>query len=193
MKYTIKYLIVVFFILIGNTVVAQNNSDFTEEHLAAAERVVYSIGIPESLIIPTEREIQLIQKSDPAKAQALSAASKPFLEKQYIGSSLKVFVASELDAETCRKIADFWEGPVGRKFVGKQVELLSSGNTSPLQFSPDEEEAMSSFEKTKAFQDFTAAMPKILLKANELAKEIKEKMSQRIRVEHLKDTPQNPK
>ena len=193
MKYTIKYLLVIFFILIGNTAVAQHTRNFTEEHLAAAEHLVYAIGIPESLIIPTERAIQLIQKSDPAKAHALSAASKPFLGKQLIGSSLKGFVASQLDAETCRKIADFWEGPVGRKFVAKQVELLSSGNRSPLKFSHDEEEAMKSFEKTKAFQDFTAAMPKILMKAQELAKEIKEKMSQRISVEHSKNKLQNPK
>jgi hypothetical protein len=166
---------------------AQGGDSFSAEHLAAAERMVYALGIPESLSIPTRRVIQQVREKDPVRAKVMSSAFEPYLDKKYVADGLKEFIAGQLDNESCRQIAEFWEGPVGRRFVSTQVELLMTGKAPKLVFTPDEETMMKRFEKTGAFHAFNRAMPAIQARIAEFAKDLQARMGTRFKEELRKN------
>ena len=163
--------------------IAENRAEFSSAHLAEAERLVYALGVAESMSIPTNRFLQKVRDNEPEKGELMTAVMSPFIEKKYIGLGLREFMASQFDMESCRLLSEHWEGPVGRKFVGTQIQLLSTGKAPEITFTPTEEAIGKSFEKTAAFQDFMRAQPAIQQKIGAFAKEIKEKMAQRMRDE----------
>jgi hypothetical protein len=158
---------------------AQDKTQFSAAHLAEAERLVYALGMVESLTIPTRRAIQQIRQSDPARADLMAAGMGPFLEKKYIGLGLRELMASQFDPETCRQLSEHWEGPVGRRFVNTQVQLLSTGKAPELKFTPEEEAMAKRFEKTAAFQAFARAQPAIQQGLAAYVKDTKEKMARK--------------
>ena len=162
---------------------AQNKTEFSAAHLAQAERLVYAMGMVESLSIPSKRLIQQIRQGDPARADLMASAMGPFLEKKYIGQGLRELMAGQFDIETCRQLAEHWEGPVGRKFVKAQVQLLTTGKAPQLKFTPAEEAAAKRFEKTAAFQAFVRAQPAIQKGLAAYAQDTKEKMTQKMEEE----------
>lgn len=134
---------------------------YSAAHLAAAERVVYAMALPERFIIPTRQLLQNSLEKDPDNAPLMSATMDPYLQKQYTAQQLKGWFASRFDQTTCRQIAAFWEGPVGRKLVRTQVQMLSTGEAPELVFTPKEKALMKRFDATKAGQAFLVAMPQI--------------------------------
>lgn len=134
---------------------------FSEAHLAAAERVVYAMALPERFIIPTKQLLQNSLEKDPDNAPLMSATMNPYLEKQYTAQQLKTWFANQFDQDTCKQIATFWEGPVGKKLVRTQVQMLTTGEAPQLVFTPKEKALMKRFDGTKAGQAFLVAMPQI--------------------------------
>lgn len=135
--------------------------NFSAAHLAAAERVVYAMALPERFIIPTKQLLQNSLDKDPDNAPLMSATMKPYLEKQYTAGQLKTWFASQFDQDICKQIAAFWEGPVGKKLVRTQVQMLTTGDAQELIFTPKEKALMKRFDDTKAGQAFLVAMPQI--------------------------------
>jgi hypothetical protein len=177
------YAAIVVAVVLPHWAAAQDKKPYTDAHLAQAERLVYAMGIVESLTLPTKRLISQIRQSDPARADAMAAGMGPFMEKKYIGQGLREMVASKLDADTCRQLAEHWEGPIGRKFVNTQVQLLTTGKAPQIKFTPKEEAEMKRFEKTPAFQAFARAQPAIMQGVAAFAKDSKEKMAQKMEEE----------
>jgi hypothetical protein len=140
---------------------ASASKEFSAAHLAAAERVIYAMALPERFIIPTKQLLQNSLEKDPENAPLMSATMDPYLEKQYTAMQLKTWFASVFDRDTCDKIAAFWEGPVGKKLVRTQVQMLTTGEAPQLVFTPKEKALMKRFDATKAGQAFLVAMPQI--------------------------------
>ena len=163
--------------------IAQNKPEFSAAHLAQAERLVYAMGMVESLTLPTKRLISQIRQSDPARADTMAAGMGPFMEKKYIGLGLREVVAAQLDADTCRQLAEHWEGPIGRKFVNTQVQLLTTGKAPQIKFTAAEEAQIKRFEKTAAFQSYARAQAAIMQGVAAFAKDTKEKMAQKMEEE----------
>jgi hypothetical protein len=155
------------------------SAEFSNEHLAEAERLVYALGIAESLSIPATRALQRLREKDPARADLLDSIMKPYLDKKFLGREIRGFIAGEFDIETCRQLAELWEGPVGRKFVNTQVQLLSTGAAPQLEFTADEEAIMKRFEQTPAAQAFARGMPVVMAKIADFAKDTKEKIDRK--------------
>lgn len=130
-------------------------------HLAAAERVVYAMGLPERFIIPTKQLLQRSLEKDPANAGLMSAVMNPYLEKRYTANQLRNFFASRFDTATCLAIAKFWEGPVGKKMVRNQVQTLDTGEPQSLEFTAKEKAIIKRFENTEASRQFVVAIPDI--------------------------------
>jgi hypothetical protein len=135
--------------------------EYSAAHLAAAERVIYAMALPERFIIPTKQLLKNSLEKDPDNAPLMSATMDPYLEKQYTAKQLKTWFASQFDRDTCQQIATFWEGPVGRKLVRTQVQMLTTGEAPQLVFTPKEKALMKRFDATKAGQAFLVAMPQI--------------------------------
>lgn len=140
---------------------AASGKTYAASHLAAAERVVYAMALPERFIIPTRQLLQNSLEKDPENAPLMSSTMAPYLKKQYTAQQLKGYVASQFDQATCQQIAAFWEGPVGKKLVKTQVQMLTTGEAPPLEFTSSEKAAMKRFDATKAGQAFVGAMPQI--------------------------------
>lgn len=140
---------------------AQAGANFAPTHLAAAERIVYAMALPERFIIPTKQLLQNSLDKDPENAPLMSATMDPYLQKQYTANQLKGYFASQFDLPTCRQIAAFWEGPVGKKLVRTQVQMLTTGDAPELAFTAKEKAIMQRFDATKAGQAFLGAMPQI--------------------------------
>ncbi|WP_158592279.1 DUF2059 domain-containing protein [Noviherbaspirillum sedimenti] len=135
--------------------------EYATTHLAAAERVIYAMALPERFILPTRQLLKNSLEKDPENAPLMSATMEPYLEKQYTAKQLKRYFASQFDEATCKQIAAFWEGPVGKKLVKTQVQMLTAGEASQLVFTPKEKALMKRFDATKAGQAFLEAMPQI--------------------------------
>jgi hypothetical protein len=184
---------VVLFVTVSITQVAaaKNMNGFSPAHLKAAERLVYALGMYESLTIPTKRALEQMRAIDPAKAELMTYVVAPFITKEYIGREFREFVAGQFDMETCGGLSEFWEGPVGRKFVTSQVQLLTTGKAAPLTFTPAEESNAKLFEKTKAFLAFSRAMPAIEERLALFTKELNVKMAARMNEELARRTEKN--
>lgn len=137
---------------------ASDEARLAPEHLAQAERLVYAMGTAESIGIPTRRLLNTMRETDPQKAELMAAVMEPFLAKGYVGRGLRGFWASRFDIDTCRQLIAFWEGPVGRRFVSTQVQLLSTGSAPELRFTQEEQDIMRRFEKTPAARAMAQAM-----------------------------------
>lgn len=140
---------------------ASPEKDYAAAHLAAAERVIYAMALPERFILPTRQLLKNSLEKDPENAPLMSATMEPYLEKQYTARQLKRYFASQFDQATCQQIAAFWEGPVGKKLVKTQVQMLTAGDAPPLVFTPKEKALMKRFDATSAGQAFLGAMPQI--------------------------------
>ncbi len=134
---------------------------YTAAHLAAAQRVVYAMALPERFIIPTQQLLKNSMEKDPDNAPLMSATMAPYLKKEYTGEQLKSWFASQFDQATCREIAAFWEGPVGKKMVRTQMQMLNTGEAPELVFNAKEKALMKRFDATKAGQAFLMALPQI--------------------------------
>lgn len=135
--------------------------EYSATHLAAAERLIYAMALPERFIIPTRQLLKNSLEKDPDNAPLMSATMDPYLQKQYTASQLKIWFASQFNPDICRQIATFWEGPVGKKLVRTQVQMLTTGDAPQLVFTPKEKALMKRFDATKAGQAFLVAMPQI--------------------------------
>jgi hypothetical protein len=145
-------------------------------HLAAAERVVYAMGLPERFIIPTTQLLRPSLERDPDNAPLMATTMAPYLKKSYTAGQLKTYIAERFDLNTCRQIATFWEGPVGKKLVRNQVRMLTSGEAPQLVFTDSERELIKQFESTPASQEFVGAIPDIEDKLVEYTKNTQMRM-----------------
>lgn len=170
-------------VLMPQVAAAEKKQVASPAHLAAAERLVYAMGLYESLTIPTRRALEEMRTSDPEKAELMAYVVEPFIQKEYIGQEFRQFVADHFDLKTCRQLTEYWEGPVGRKYVAIQVQLLSTGEAPPLTLTPAEESISKLFEKTQAFAKFSRAMPAMEERLAAFTKEISAKMAHRMKDE----------
>lgn len=159
---------------------ASDSTRYAPEHLAEAERLVYAMGAAESIIIPSMRYLANLRATDPQKAEAMAAAMEPFLVKEYVGQGLRHFFASQFDVETCRQLAEFWEGPVGRRFVDTQLQLLSTGSAPELRLTQEEQELMQQFEGTAAARAMAQAMPAFEQRLAAFANETQQLIARRL-------------
>jgi hypothetical protein len=158
---------------------AQDAPSFSAEHLAAAERVVYAMGLPERFIIPTKELLRRSREADPENGILMSAVFDPYLEKKYTGEQLRGFIAAQFDLDTCRQIAQFWEGPVGKKLVNNQIRMLTKGNAPKLIFTPREKALIKKFESTPSGQAFLQTLPLIEDTLLEYTEETHQKMREK--------------
>jgi hypothetical protein len=156
-----NFLLFIFVYGLAALAFAQAQPQFSAEHLAAAERVVYAMGLPERFIIPTSEMIKVSKTRDPDNADLMNAVFASYLDKHYTGEQLKPYFASLFDPDMCRQIAAFWEGPVGQKLVKTKVQLLSGGEPPALVYNRREKAIIKQFEKTAAGKAMLAAMPSI--------------------------------
>lgn len=140
---------------------AEPSPQFAADHLAAAERVVYAMALPERFIIPASEMIKLSKQRDPVNAGLMGTTFNPYLEKKYTAEKLKPFFASRFDLEACRQIAAFWEGPVGKKLVRIQLRLLTTGKAERPAYNRGEKAILKKFENSDAGQAMLQAMPDI--------------------------------
>ena len=157
--------------------------EYSAAHLAAAERLIYAMALPERFIIPTKQLLKNSLEKDPDNAPLMSATMDPYLEKQYTAGQLKTWFASQFDAEICRQIATFWEGPVGKKLVRTQVQMRTTGEAPELVFTPKEKALMKRFDATKAGQAFLVAMPQIEEVFAEYMKDTQMRMREQFMIE----------
>lgn len=160
-------------------VLAQSVPQFSGEHLAAAERVAYAMGLPERFIIPTQELLQRSREKDPEHAPLMTAVFRPYLEKKYTAEHLRTYFAARFGLNDCRRIAAFWEGPVGKKLVNNQVRMLTSGTAPQLVFSTREKALIKKFETTDAGKAFLLAMPEIEDTLAEFTRETQMKMREK--------------
>lgn len=149
---------------------------FQPEHLAAAERIVYAMGLPERFIIPTSEMIKLSKTRDPVNAGLMGTVFQPYLEKKYTAEKLRTYFASRFDPETCLQIATFWEGPVGKKLVKTQVRLLTTGKADRPVYNRTEKAILKKFEASAAGQSMLEAMPDIEEVLSEYTRDTQTKM-----------------
>ena len=140
---------------------AEPPSQLAADHLAAAERVVHAMAMPERFIVTTSEMIKLSKQRDPVNAGLMSTIFNPYLEKKYTAEKLKPFFASRFDLDTCRQIAAFWEGPVGKKLVKIQLRLLTTGKPERPVYTRSEKAILKKFEESDAGQAMLQAMPDI--------------------------------
>lgn len=171
---------------------AQATGDFTPAHLAAAERIVNAMALPERFIIPTRQLLQNSLEKDPENAPLMSATMDPYLQKGYTVNQLKGYFASQFDLPTSRRIATFWEGPVGKKLARTQVQMLATGEAPELVFTAKEKAIMKRFDATKAGQAFLLAMPNIEETFAEYTKNTQMKMREQFMNELAKKLRQEP-
>lgn len=145
----------------GALACAQSEPQFSAEHLAAAERVAYAMGLPERFIIPTQELLQRSREKDPDNAPLMMTVFRPYLEKKYTAEQLRGYFAARFNLAYCQRIAEFWEGPVGKKLVSNQIHMLSSGEAPKLVFTAREKTLIKKFEATEAGRAFLLAMPDI--------------------------------
>jgi len=161
----IRLFSLLFLLVAGQAWAQAQDSGVTREyataHLAAAERLIYAMALPERFILPTRQLLQNSLEKDPENAPLMSATMAPYLEKQYTVKQLKSWFASQFDQATCHQIAAFWEGPVGKKLVQTQVRMLTTGEAPQLRFNAKEKALMKRFDATSAGQAFLVAMPQI--------------------------------
>lgn len=169
-----------FFFLLAHcaaaSALAETLPEFSADHLAAAERVVYAMALPERFIIPTSEMIKLSKQRDPVNAGLMGATFDPYLEKKYTAEKLKPFFASRFDLDACRQIAAFWEGPVGKKLVKIQVRLLTTGKADRPVYNRNEKAILKKFEESPAGQAMLQAMPDIEDVFTEYTKDTQMKM-----------------
>ena len=170
-------------VLMPQVVAAEKKEGFSPAHLAAAERLVYAMGMYESLTIPTKKALEQMRTADPARAELMTRVVEPFIKKEYIGQEFREFMAGHFDLDTCGQLTGYWEGPVGRRYVATQVQLLTTGKAPPLTFTPAEESIGKLFEKTQAFATFSRALPAMEEKLTAFSKEIRTKMADRMKEE----------
>ena len=171
---------------------AGSEKAFSAAHLAAAERVIYAMALPERFIIPTRQLLQNSQDKDPENAPLMSSTMEPYLEKKYTVQQLKNYFASQFDQSTCQQIAAFWEGPVGKKLVKTQVQMLATGEAPQLVFTPKEKALMKRFDATKAGQAFVVAMPQIEETFAEYTKNTQMRMREQFLINLEKKLRQEP-
>lgn len=152
-------LFVLGFLVLGQVARASDGAGFSHAQLAEAERLVYAMGAPESIGIPTRRLLQKISETDPEGAKALARIVEPLLAKEYIARELREVFAEGLDIDACRRLAEFWEGPAGRRLVRTQVQVLSTGSAPKLQFTRAEQDIIARFERNGAARDLERVMP----------------------------------
>ncbi len=179
--------------VIPHLATAENTRKFSAAHLVEAERLVYALGIVENLSIPTRKFLRQIRETDPARADLMASVMEPFIDKKYIGLEFRGFMASQFDVETCRQLSEHWEGPVGRRFVNTQVQLLTTGKAPELKFTPTEEAIGKRFEQTAAFRAFARAQPALQQRLAAFAKDTKEKMAQKMKEELVRRNDSAPK
>ncbi|MBI1892144.1 MAG: hypothetical protein HYS18_15980 [Burkholderiales bacterium] len=158
---------------------AQNVSRYSTEHLAAAERVAYAMGLPERFIIPTQELLQRSREKDRDNAPLMTAVFRPYLEKKYTAEHMRDYFAARFDLTYCRSIADFWEGPVGKKLVRNQVLMLTSGTAPKLVFTAREKTLIKNFEATDAGKAFMLSMPEIEDAMDEFTRTTQTKMREK--------------
>lgn len=163
--------------------VAQAAPPYTAAHLAAAGRVISAMALPERFIIPTRLLLQNSLEKDPENAPLIAATMAPYLQKQYTVNQLKDFFASQFDQATCGQIATFWEGPVGKKLVQTQMQMLHTGEATPLVFTAREKALMKRFDSTSAGKAFLVAMPGIEERFDEYARSTQTKMREHFLLE----------
>lgn len=134
---------------------------YAPTHLAAAERVVYAMGLPERFIVPTQVLLQNSFEKDPDNAPLMKATMAPYLKREYTVAQLKPWFAGKFDRASLQRIAVFWEGPVGKKLVASQLQVSMTGETKPLTFTEKEKQLMKRFDATQAGQAFVQAIPDI--------------------------------
>lgn len=173
-------------LLMPHVAVAEMKEDFSPAHLAAAERLVFAMGMYESLTIPTTRALEQMRATDPARAELIAHVAEPFIKKEYIGQEFRQFMAAHFDLKTCEQLTEYWEGPVGRKYVAVQVQLLTTGKAPPLTFTPVEESMLKLFEKTRACAEFSRAWPALEARVAAFSNEIGTKIAQRMREESVR-------
>jgi hypothetical protein len=156
---------------------------FSSEHLAEAERVVYAMGIPERFIIPTKELLKRSREIDPENSVLMAAVFDPYLEKKYTAQQLRGFIAAQFDLDTCRQVAQFWEGPVGKKLVNNQIRMLATGNAPKLTFTAREKALIKKFETTPSGQAFLQALPMIEDTLLEYTEETHKKMREKFLTE----------
>lgn len=78
----------------------------------------------------------------------------PLIEKKRIGLELRKVMASQFNIESCRLLSEFWEGPVGRKFVNAQVQVLSTGKGPELNFTPSEKAISGKISTNRRYSGF---------------------------------------
>ncbi|MBS0308311.1 MAG: hypothetical protein JSS58_05000 [Proteobacteria bacterium] len=134
---------------------------YTAEHLAAAERIVYAMALPERFILPSKAMIKLSEERDADNAALMETVFNSYLEKKYTADKLTPYFASRFDLGTCRQIATFWEGPVGKKLVKAQINILNGGEPKPIMYTRKEKAILKQFETSPAGQAMLAALPDI--------------------------------
>jgi hypothetical protein len=170
-------IVLVAFLAISRHTAADEKSNYSAVHLAEAERLVYALGVTESLSIPTKQAIEDIRKTHPERAELMQTVTDPYTERQYVGRELRGFMAEHFSIEVCRELSRFWEGPVGRKFVNVQVRVLTNGNAPALNFTPAEQEIRKRFEQTEAYRQFVRVHPLMQKRFAEFIRQTKEKMA----------------
>ncbi len=140
---------------------AATTGSYAPAHMAAAERLVYAMGLPERFIVPTQLLLQNSFEKDPENAPLMKATMAPYLKREYTAAHLKPWFAGKFDRATMLRIATFWEGPVGKKLIASQVQVAATGEPKPLTFTEKEKQIMKRFDATSAGQAFVLAIPEI--------------------------------
>lgn len=175
---------------------AGTEKTYSPAHLAAAERVIYAMALPERFILPTRQLLKNSMEKDPENAPLMSATMEPYLHKEYTAGQLKNYFASQFDPAMCQQIAAFWEGPVGKKLVKTQIQMLTSEEAPPqLVFTPKEKALMKRFDATTAGKAFLLAMPQIEETFAEYMKNTQMRMREQFMLnldKKLRQDPQKP-
>ena len=143
------------------TPVAPVASAHDPAHLAAAERVIDAMALVQVFAHSIDRSVAQMRAADPTTADLLSEASAPLSQRKFIVDELRDFVAAQLDAPSCTAIADFLEGPVGRKHLQAQLEELRTGRPTPVVLDAREqaiEQAFGQSDAGAAFVRFATAL-----------------------------------
>ena len=131
MKFKLTLIIIGCILCLSSTSVKAQSSaqDFTPVHLQAAENFLIAAGVNTKFPAVIESIVNAFSKQIPENDRAAFAdVMRKFMNRYYTWDKLKASLdkiyASEFTESELKELGDFYNSPIGRKYMGKSVELL---------------------------------------------------------------------
>jgi len=140
---------------------SQQDGSIRPSHLAAATKFMQAMGVPDDASVEVMKRLTELHKTNPKTAERIDSLIKQHFTLDTFSREISPVVAELLDERTCLELAEFWEGPIGKKAREVLRVRLVTGQAPALNLTKDEEMKMHNFEKSPAVAKVMAVWPTI--------------------------------